>query len=109
MQYIMRFNPLPKKAGAFREWLQKNAAGIGENQAEGWKYLGTWFTVRGFGKFTCETRWELTDYAALGADDPGNETAEKLNQEWYDFVDLAGAFEVCLMKSDADILIAPGL
>ncbi len=108
MQYVQRYYLQPKKAGAFRDWLQKNGPALIENAPEGWKYIGTWFMVRGFGKFDVETRWELADYAALGAGF-GNDNLQKLNAEWFEFIDPGLVGEVALMKSDTDILIQPGL
>jgi hypothetical protein len=107
MQYIQRYNLVPKKNGAFRDWLQNNSPAVSENAPEGWKYVGTWFTVRGFGKFDVETRWELADYAALGAG-WGNETFQKLSTEWFEFIDTSIVGEVALMKSNTDILVQPG-
>ncbi len=107
MQYVQRYYLQAKKVGAFRDWLQKNCPAIIENAPEGWKYLGTWFMVRGFGRFDVETRWELADYSALGAGS-GNETMQKLNAEWFEFIDTGLVGEVALMKSDTDIWIQPG-
>ena len=107
MQYIQRYYLSPKKTGAFRDWLQKNSPALIENAPEGWKYIGTWFTVRGFGRFDVETRWELADYAALG-NRLENETLQKLNAEWFEFIDTSIVGEVALMKSDTDIFITPG-
>ena len=107
MQYIIRYNLKPLKATEFREWLLKNESLIAENTPEGWTYLGTWFRVRGFGKYQCESRHEIDDYGALGADF-GNETYQRLMLEWMEFIDLTQAGETYLMKSSTDISIMAG-
>ncbi len=107
MQYIQRGNLKLHKVGEFHEWLARNEALIKEHAPEGWTYLGTWFTVRGLGKFDCETRWELSDYAALGAD-WGNETFQDLIRQWVEFIEPSVPGETCMMKSAADIRIFKG-
>jgi hypothetical protein len=104
MQYIMRYHLKPLKAPEFQKWLLENEPLIAENEREGWTYLGTWFTVRGLGRYGCETRWELDDYAALGAG-WGNETTQRLTREWIEFVDQSRDGETYLMKSTSDVSV----
>ena len=104
MQYIMRYYVPFKKNADFRRWLLDNEKAIAENQPEGWTYLGTWFTCRQFGKYDCETRYELDDYDTLGAD-WGNETNQQLMREWLEFIDLNRASETYLMKSAHDVIV----
>ena len=104
MQYIVRFHLKPRQSPAFRKWLLENESLLKENAPEGWTYAGTWFTVRGFGRYDCETRWELDDYDALGAG-WGNETYQRLMREWMEFADLARDGERSLMKSTADVRV----
>jgi hypothetical protein len=107
MQYISRYQLKPLKGTEFQEWLLENESLIAENSPEGWSYLGTWFTVRGFGKFDCETRYEIDDYGALGAGF-GNETYQRLMREWMEFADMTQTGETYLMKSIADVRIMQG-
>jgi hypothetical protein len=104
MQYIMRYHLKPMEEAAYKQWLEANSAAIRENAPEGWTYVGTWFTVRGFGQYEVEDRWELDDYAALGAG-WGNETFQQLVREWWEFGDQNRDGEVYLMKSAADVWI----
>ena len=104
MQYIVRYQLKSMRSQAFLEWLLENEPLLKENGPEGWDYLGTWFTVRGFGHYECESRWELDDYDALGAG-WGNETYQRLMREWQEFADLSRAGETYLMKSAADVYI----
>jgi hypothetical protein len=107
MQYNQRYSLILYKGGEFRQWLANNATLLAKNAPEGWTYLGTWFTVRGFGKHDCETRWELTDYNALGADF-GTEAFQKAMLEWFDFVELSIPGDTALMKSATDVDILKG-
>jgi hypothetical protein len=75
-----------------------------ENTPEGWKYLGTWFTVHGLGRYDCEVRWEVRDYSDLGGGF-GNETYQRLLREAFEFGDEYSKGESCLMKSAQDIRI----
>jgi hypothetical protein len=107
MQYIVRYQLKPMQGNAYQEWLLKNESAMKESESEGWTYLGTWFTVRGFGRYDCEARWELDDYDALGAEQ--TEANLRLMLESLEFIDLARDMETCLMKSTADVRIAEGV
>jgi hypothetical protein len=104
MQYVMRYQLKPMVQAEFHQWVTENESELATNAPEGWTYLGTWFTVRGFGQYDCETRWELDDYGALGAG-WGNETYQQLMREWMEFADLARDSETYLMKSAADVYV----
>lgn len=104
VQYVMRYHVPFTKSADFRRWIVDNEKALADNQPEGWVYLGTWFTVRGFGKYNCESRWEIDDYSTLGTG-WGNETNQKLTREWIDFSDLGRDSETYLLKSATDIRI----
>jgi hypothetical protein len=106
MQYINRFNLLPQKSEAFRDWLRENDKLLREGTPEGWQYLGTWFTVRNFGRYDCEMRYELDNYAALGADFG----SDALQQAWREIFDsfAPNQGETYLMKSSEDVIIMKG-
>jgi len=107
MQYINRYHLKPDKESDLRQWLLDNSAAWAENAPDGWKYLGTWFTVMWFGQYECETRWEVDDYAALGAGF-GNETFQRLLKEWQAFLDHARDIDTYLLKSAEDVDILGG-
>jgi hypothetical protein len=107
MQYIIRYEIKDGKNSEFRKWVLDNANNFEQHAVKGWKYLGTWFTVRGFGRYSVETRWELEDYAALGAGF-GDEVAQKMNLEWFQMVDWAQGSETQLVKSAAEVDMLPG-
>jgi hypothetical protein len=106
MQYIQRFNLKPRKSGEFRDWLKTNDQLLRNGQPEGWTYLGTWFTVRNFGHYDCEMRYELQEYAALGA----NFGSEALQKAFLDIMDWFAETpgETTLMKSAEEVIIMEG-
>jgi hypothetical protein len=104
MQYINRYHVLPQKEVEFKAWLLENEPLLKEHAVEGWTYLGTWFTVMGFGYYACESRWEVDDYGALGAG-WGDETNQRLMREWFEFMDQSRGSEVYLMKSASDVIV----
>ena len=108
MQKINRYHVKPLRGTEYRQWLLENEPLVAENTPKGWTYLGTWFTVLGFGKYGCETRYEIDDYDALGAGF-GNETYQKLILEWVEFIDLTKEGETYLMKSATDVSVMPGM
>ena len=103
MQYVYRFNVMPRKAGALRDWLKQNDQLLREEQPEGWHYLGTWFTVRFFGKYNCEMRFELDDYDALGAGF-GSDAFQRAFNEMFELV-VPNEQEAYLMKSSDEVSI----
>ncbi len=107
MQYISRFNLLPHKSEAFNDWLKKNDRLLHDGNSEGWHYLGAWFTVRSFGHYDCEMRWELDDYAALGSGFGSDALQEAWREAFEYFAPNQG--ETYLMKSAEDVIIMKGL
>jgi hypothetical protein len=107
MEYVLRYDIKPDRATEFRAWITDNTANLAAHAAEGWTYRGTYFTVRGFGDYSNETRWEIDDYAALGAGF-GDQDSVRLTQEWMDFVDQTRPFQATLYKSASDVEILPG-
>lgn len=107
MEYVLRYDIEPTKSVEFRTWLQNNEGVMHEHSPDGWTYLGTWFTVRSFGEYTTETRWQLDDYGALGA---GFGDAENMRvmQEWMGLIDQTRPFQAALYKSTDEVDILPG-
>jgi hypothetical protein len=105
MVYINRYNLKEGKNAEFHRWILENRDVLTEGSPEGWRYLGTLFTVRGLGQFDAETHWELDSYSALGAGF-GDESFQRLLGEWLSFVD--GQIEASLMKSAQDVEVLAG-
>ena len=107
MQYVLRYDIEPTKHQAYRDWVKVNDSDIREHAAEGWHYLGTWFTVRGFGDYSAESRWEIDGYGSLGAG-WGDAVGQRLAQEWFGFVDSARPLQASLYKGIDEVEVLPG-
>jgi hypothetical protein len=49
----------------FQEFVKENQETIAKHAPKGWKYLGTYCYVLGFGPYHAALMWEITDYADL--------------------------------------------
>jgi hypothetical protein len=107
MQYTLRYDIKPARSEEFRAWLVDHDAALRESAPDGWDYEGTYFTVRGFGDYACETRWAIDGYAALGSGF-GDEAGVRLTQEFMDFVDQARPWQATLYKGATEVDILPG-
>jgi hypothetical protein len=107
MQYVLRYDAQPGKAGALRDWVRDNEDAMREHAADGWHYAGTWFTVRSFGAYAVESRWDIDDYAALGSGF-GDEAGIRLIQDWFELVDQSRPFEAALYKDANEVDVLAG-
>lgn len=100
MLYVVRYNLKAGRHAEFRRWILASREGIAAADTDGWRYLGTYFTVRALGSFDAETHWELDDDTAPGAVH-GDEAYQRLLGEWLGFID--GHIEAGLMVSAEDL------
>lgn len=107
MEYALYYDTKPARSEEFRAWLIDNDDALRERGPDGWDYLGTYFTVRGFGDFGCHTRWAIDGYAALGSGF-GDETGVRLTQQFMEFVDQTRPWQGTLYKSATEVDILPG-
>jgi hypothetical protein len=106
MQIIFRGKLKEKRANEYREWELKNRKAMQELAPPGWTYMGTYFTVFGFGKYDVESRWDLANYGALDSGrDYENETWDKLNLEAIDFFEPTVPGETSLVRSAEGVKI----
>ena len=63
MLSIWNFNLKENKAREYQKFIKENEQKIASHAPKGWKYMGTYFYVLGFGPYTGATLWEITDYA----------------------------------------------
>jgi hypothetical protein len=74
MLFMANWNLKEHKVKAYQRWIKENEKALAEHAPKGWKFLGAYFYVLGFGPYTAATLWEITDYADLDAlrnhDDP---------------------------------------
>lgn len=108
LQYVYRFSIPPGRVNDFREWLDGVEPTMNDHQPEGWTYLGSWFAVRGFGSFDCEMRFELADYAALGAGFGDEENKRRMAHFFGEFVDPNFRPEAVLLKGREGLMVVEG-
>ncbi len=106
MEYIIRFDLKEGKARAFVQWLKDNREAFESSSPEGWSYGGTFFVVRSFGDYTCETRWNLSHYGAMDATNPPG--FEHLVDEWTDFAATNSVRAALLKGVDEVIMMGSG-
>lgn len=109
LEYTLRFNIRTGRVVAFRDWLKANDASLREHTAPGWTYLGTWFGVRGFGDYDCETRYSLEGYDALGAGFGGDEGMRLMRDLYEEYVDWSTRPQASLFRSAAEVQIPKGM
>ena len=105
MQIVFRYRIQRDRAHQFVEWLQKNRDDFVNHPRDGWSYAGTYFVVQTLGDYDAESRWDLDDYAALGAGF-GDETAQRLLREFLtDWVDDRHPMKASLLKAQDEVSI----
>lgn len=74
MLRIMNYNVKEQKIMELQKFVEENQETIAKHAPKGWKYLGTYFYVLGFGPYHVAVMWEINDYADLDTlrdhDDP---------------------------------------
>ena len=67
MLRIINYNIKENKTKEFQEFIKKNQETKAAHALKGWKYLGTYFYVLGFGPYHAMVMWEISDYADFDA------------------------------------------
>lgn len=62
MLWITNFNLKENKSVEYQKFIQENEKAIAEHAPKGWKYLGTYFYVLGFGQNQAAQFWECSEY-----------------------------------------------
>ena len=65
MLRISCFNIKEHRMAEFQQFVLENQETIAKHAPKGWKYLGTYCYVLGFGPYHAAIMWEITDYADL--------------------------------------------
>ena len=65
MLRISNFNIKEHKTKELQKFIEDNQETIAKHAPKGWKYLGTYFYVMGFGPYQLAVMWEITDYGDL--------------------------------------------
>lgn len=63
MLRISNYNVKEHKMKELQKFVKENEKTIAEHAPKGWKYLGTYFYVLGFGPYHLAVIWEISDYA----------------------------------------------
>jgi len=63
LTYVFRYNLRPEAGADYQQWLADHADTRSEQM--GWTYVGTFFDVMGFDRYTYETRWELNTHGSV--------------------------------------------
>ena len=63
MLYVMNFNLKEYKQKEFQKFIKENEKTLAKHAPKGWKYMGTYFYVLGFGPHYGACFWECSDYA----------------------------------------------
>jgi hypothetical protein len=107
LEYVYRYNVKYEKAAAFRDWLVANDQALHDHQTPGWTYLGAWFSVRGFGQFQAESRFQLEGYEASGSG-PGDDETQRYARELAEtYIDWTTKPMAALYRTAHDVRIAP--
>ncbi len=65
--YVFNFNSKENKGVELQKLIKENEATFRKHAPKGWKYLGTYFYVLGFGPFTGAYFWECSSYGDFDA------------------------------------------
>jgi len=68
MLYIMNFNLKEYRHTELQKFIKENEKTLAEHAPKGWKYMGTYFYVLGFGPHNAAQFWECSDYADFDTD-----------------------------------------
>jgi hypothetical protein len=103
MDYFMNQN----KASEYQKWLKSDR--VKELYAEfemetGFKYLGTYFPILGFGDYDCEDWYVANDFSAFDKVRT-SKAGDKLNAETWDFMDQKRLMKSRIMRTTEDVLI----
>lgn len=63
MLYMTNYNIKEGKMKEFQKFVKENEKALREHAPKGWKYLGDYYYVLGFGPYHVADLWEISDYA----------------------------------------------
>ncbi|MDH4122693.1 MAG: hypothetical protein OEV21_01200 [Thermoplasmata archaeon] len=106
MLYLISSNVKEGRISEYFAWVKKNKKGIQDHAPSGWKYLGTYGSVLGFGRYDVTDIWEINKY---GDFDTWRNWKDKVGfqllTEQQDFF-LPGTGEATLLREASDIRVA---
>jgi hypothetical protein len=105
MWYVMANNIKPGRYKEYQNWLKKNEKLLRERAPKSWKYLGTFGTVMGFGRYDTYQFWQIRKYGDFDTMREYNEDVwNRVNAEGIDFL-VEGVGEAILIREMSDVLI----
>ncbi len=97
----------PAKSSAYQQWLRSPEAKtlIADAEREtGMKYVGTYWTILGFGDFDCEDWWELPNWAAVDRFRESKAMEKFFMRSWeLDFADLSRSGRTRMLRTTEDV------
>ena len=106
MEIVYRFNIKEGRSGEYVDFVSKNEEVMRDNAPAGWTYRGTFVTVQALGDFDVEQRWQIDDYANLGAGWGHDEVWDRTLAEAQDFVE--GRVSATVVKSVDEVAVLEG-
>lgn len=94
------------KAQDYKQWLLSDETAdlfFRIKEETGFEYIETYFTIYGFGEYTCETWWEVSDWGVLGNMRESDAGAEWLEQSQH-YIDETRPFDSRALRSTSDIM-----
>jgi hypothetical protein len=107
MFWVSSYYLKPEKTSAYQQWLLSPEAKTLTADAEretGMKYVGTYWTVLGFGDFDCEDWWEVPSWAAFDALRDSQATEKLFMRTWeLDFTYNSRSAQQRMLRTTEDI------
>jgi hypothetical protein len=63
MLYMINYNVKEGKSKEYQKFVKENEKTLREHAPKGWKFLGDYYYVLGFGLYHAAELWEISDYA----------------------------------------------
>jgi hypothetical protein len=107
--YVSSYNLKEKKALEYQKWLMSDDAKklfADVEKGSGWRYMGTFWAIMGFGDFDCEDWWEVPDWSAfdtLRVSEAGDRLAERFSE--LDFGDSSRPSSTRMLRTTSDVRI----
>lgn len=104
MLFLTSGNLKEGRVGEYYAWVKRNKKSMQEHAPPGWKYLGSYGTVLGFGRRDVTDIWEIKDYADFDTfRNWKDKVSLRLAAEQEDFF-LPGSGESTLLREASDIV-----
>jgi hypothetical protein len=104
MWYVQANNIKAGKYKEYQNWLKKNEKSLREHAPKTWKYVGTFGTVLGFGRYDTYQFWQIRKYGDFDTIREYKEAVwDRLSIEGMDFL-VEGTGEAILIREMSDVI-----